>query len=317
MTPSPGDGAERVDERRRYGVYAGLVVMAACWGGAFVAGRIAATEVPPAMAALLRFVVASAALLVVAFALERGLPRLTVRQGIAVVLMGVTGVVIFNLCFMYGLARAPASRGALIMALNPALTLLGAIVFLGEAVTRDKVLGIVIALAGVVVVLGHGNPANLLRGSVGPGDLLLFGCPLSWAAYSLIGKHALPGLSAVAVTTYAALVGTVLLAVVTVAVGDLAWPSASWQAWTAIGFVGLFGTALAFLLFYRGVRAIGPARTSVFINLVPVVAVLLGVLLLGETPEASMLAGGVLVVAGVLLLNRTPPPRAVVAPQGT
>lgn len=317
MTAGNDEGVTPRDERRPYGVYAGLVVMAMCWGGAFVAGRMAATEIPPAMAALLRFVVASAALLIVAFAAERGLPRLTPRQWIAVALMGVTGVVIFNLCFMYGLARAPASRGALIMALNPALTLLGAIVFLREEVTRDKVLGIVIALAGVVVVLGHGNPANLLRGSVGAGDLLLFGCPLSWAGYSLIGKHGLPGLSAVAVTTYAALVGTALLAVVTIGVGDFAWPTASLRAWSGIGFTGLFGTALAFLLFYRGVRSIGPARTAVFINLVPVVAVLLGVLLLGETLEASMIVGGVLVVAGVLLLNRPGPTRTVPSPQGT
>lgn len=317
MTAGTDDGVPSREERRPYAVYAGLVLMALCWGGAFVAGRMATAEIPPAMAALLRFVVATAALLAVAFITERGLPRLAPRQWVAVVLMGITGVVIFNLCFMYGLARAPASRGALIMALNPALTLLGAIVFLHEEVTRDKVLGIVIALAGVIVVLGHGNPANLLRGSIGTGDLLLVGCPLSWAAYSLIGKHALPGLSAVAVTTYAALVGTVLLALVTVAVGDVAWPDASLRAWGGIGFVGLFGTALAFLLFYRGIRTIGPARTAVFINLVPVVAVLLGVLLLGEALEAAMIVGGVLVVAGVLLLNRTREPRPVPSAQAT
>jgi len=317
LTAATDDGATSHGDRRPYAVYAGLVLMALCWGGAFVAGRMATAEIPPAMAALLRFVVASAALLVVAFASERGLPRLTSRQWIAVVAMGVTGVVIFNLCFMYGLARAPASRGALIMALNPALTLLGAILFLHEEVTRDKVLGIAIALAGVLVVLGHGNPANLLRGSVGAGDLLLLGCPLSWAAYSLIGKHALPGLSAVAVTTYAALVGTVLLAVVTAAVGDVAWPDASLRAWSGIAFVGLFGTALAFLLFYRGVRTIGPARTAVFINLVPVFAVLLGVLLLGERLEAELFVGGVLVVAGVLLLNRPRAPRSLPSVQAT
>ena len=113
------------------------------------------------------------------------------------------------------------------------------------------------------------------------------------------------------------LVGTALLAVVTIGVGDFAWPTASLRAWSGIGFTGLFGTALAFLLFYRGVRSIGPARTAVFINLVPVVAVLLGVLLLGETLEASMIVGGVLVVAGVLLLNRPGPTRTVPSPQGT
>ena len=75
-------------------------------------------------------------------------------------------------------------------------------------------------------------------------------------------------------------------------------------AWAAVGLIGVFGTAWSFVWFYEGVRAIGPARASVFINLVPVAAITLGVLLLGEPLEMSMLVGGVLVVAGIWILNR-------------
>jgi drug/metabolite transporter (DMT)-like permease len=302
---------------RPRGIYAALVLMAVCWGGAFIGGRIAAAEMMPLAAALWRYVIATIALLAVAFALERGLPRLVARQWLAIALLGATGVVMFNLCFMYGLARVPASRGSLIMALNPAITLLGAVLFLHERLTRNKVLGIVVALLGVAVVLGHGNPADLFRGSVGVGEVVLFGCPIAWAAYTLIGKRMLTGISAIAVTTYAALTGTAMLAVLAALSGDLLPPVASLRAWSAIAFVGLFGTALAFVLYYEGVRTIGPARTSVFINLVPVAAIVLGVLLLSEPLEASMLAGGALVVAGVLLLNWSQAaPRAAVATAG-
>lgn len=302
---------------RQGGVYAKLVLMAVFWGGSFIGGRIASGEMTPPAAALWRYVVATLALVAVAFVREGGLPRLAPRQWLAVVLLGATGVAVFNLCFMYGLARVPASRGSLIMALNPAVTLLGAVLFLHERFTRNKVLGIVVALLGVVVVLGHGNPANLFRGGVGVGEALLFGCPLAWAAYTLIGKRMLPGMSAIAVTAYAALTGTAMLAAVAALSGDLAPPAASLRAWAAIAFVGLFGTALAFVWFYEGVRTIGPARTSVFINLVPVAAIVLGVLLLGEPLEFSMVAGGALVVAGVLLLNRPGrPPHATVAAAG-
>jgi drug/metabolite transporter (DMT)-like permease len=69
-------------------------------------------------------------------------------------------------------------------------------------------------------------------------------------------------------------------------------------------FLGVFGTAIAFVWFYEGVQAIGPARTAVFINLVPVAAVTLGVLLLGEPLELSMLTGGALVILGVFIINR-------------
>jgi drug/metabolite transporter (DMT)-like permease len=241
---------------------------------------------------------------VVAFTLERGLPRLDARQWTGVVLVALTGVVLFNLFFMYGLARVPASRGSLIMALNPAVTLLGAAVFLHERLTRRKVLGIALALFGVVIVLGHGNPLNLFRGSVGVGEIVLFGCPLAWAANTLIAKRMLPDLSAIAATTWSALIGTAVFAAIVAVTGDLGVPQVSLRAWGAIVFLGLFGTALALVLFYAGVRAIGAARTSVFINLVPVFAVALGVLLLGEPLEGSMVAGGALVIAGIFLLNR-------------
>jgi drug/metabolite transporter (DMT)-like permease len=111
-------------------------------------------------------------------------------------------------------------------------------------------------------------------------------------------------MSPIASTTWSAITGTVMLAVVATFTGTLMPDGASWRAWAAIVFVAILGTALALVLFYDGVRRIGAARTSVFINLVPVFAVALGVLLLGEPLEPSMLTGGALVVGGILLLNR-------------
>jgi drug/metabolite transporter (DMT)-like permease len=294
-------------ERGRASTYGKLVLMAMFWGGAFIGTRVATSEMTPPAAALWRYVVATSALVAWALLIEGALAPLSSRQWIAVCLMGLTGVALFNIFFMFGLARVPASRGSLIMALNPAITLLGAVLFLHDRLTRDKVLGVVIALVGVSVVLARGNPLGLFQGHVGPGELLLLVCPVAWAAYTLIGKKMLGDLSPLAATAYAALIGTAMLAVFAAATGDLAVPHASLRSWLAMLFVGLFGTAVAFVWFYEGVRRIGPARTSVFINLVPVFAVVLGVLLLGEPLEISMLVGGALVIVGVLLLNRAPP----------
>jgi drug/metabolite transporter (DMT)-like permease len=96
----------------------------------------------------------------------------------------------------------------------------------------------------------------------------------------------------------------VVLAVAAAVTGDLVVPQASFQGWVALGFLGLFGTVIAFVWFYEGVKALGPPRTAVFINLVPVAAVTLGVLLLGEPLELSMLTGGALVILGVFIINR-------------
>jgi drug/metabolite transporter (DMT)-like permease len=285
-------------------IYGKLTLMALLWGGTFIGGRIASPEMSAVTAALWRYGLAIVALLIVAYALEGGLARPTPRQWLGVVLLGFTGVFAFNLCFMYALAHMPASRASLIMALNPAVTLAGAALFLHERLTRNKILGIALALVGVAVVLGRGNPMHLVGGGIGIAEIVMFGCPVFWAANTLIARRMLPTMSPIAATTWSAIVGGVMLAVVAAFTGALMADGASWRAWAAIAFVAIFGTALAFVLFYDGVRHIGAARTSVFINLVPVFAVALGVLLLGEPLELSMLTGGALVIGGIFLLNR-------------
>jgi drug/metabolite transporter (DMT)-like permease len=290
-------------------VYGKLTLMALFWGGTFIGARISSPEMTAVQGALWRYAIAIVALLAMGHLLEGRLARPTPRQWIGVTLLGATGVFVFNLCFMYALAHVPASRASLIMALNPAMTLLAAALFLHEHLTRYKVVGIALALVGVAVVLGHGNPLHLASGGLGIGEIVMFGCPLSWAANTLIARRMLPTMSPIASTTWSAITGTAMLAVVAAFTGAMVPRDASWQAWTAIVFIAIFGTAIGLALFYDGVRRIGAARTSVFINLVPVFAVALGVLLLGEPLEASMLVGGALVIGGIFLLNRPEPAR--------
>jgi len=290
------------------GLYAKLVAVAAIWGGTFIAARVVAPQMSAPAAALWRYLVATAALLAFTLAYERGLPRLTRQQWTGVLWLGATGVMLYNLGFMAGMERIPASRGSLIVALNPAATMLGAALFLGEPLTRTRVAGVIVALIGVVLVLGHGNPLDLFRGHVGLGELFIFGAVLSWAAYTLIGKRLLADLSPLVATTYASICGTAMLAALTAVVGDLALPPPTWKTWAAFAFLGVLGTGVAFVWFYEGVRRLGPARTAVFVNLVPVFAIAFGVAMLGEQVDASMLIGGAIVIAGVWLLNRPASP---------
>jgi drug/metabolite transporter (DMT)-like permease len=297
-------------------VYGKLVLVALIWGGTFIAGRVATLEVAPASAALWRYVIACVAVGVAHGVLEGWLPRLSARQWLGVTLLGATGVAAYNLCFMIGLQTVPASRAALIVALNPAVTFVGAIALFGERLSPLRAAGVALALTGAAIVIGHGNPFSLFTGGVGMGDAIIFGCVLSWSTYTLIGKRILVGLSPLAATTYASFTGTVLLALVALWLpapvsAGVAPPQVSAAAWLALLFLGVFGTAVAFVWFYDGVRALGPARASVFINLVPVAAVLLGFALLNESLEWSMLAGGLLVVCGVWLINRPGGPAKV------
>lgn len=287
------------------GLYAKLVAMAVLWGGVFVAGRMVALQAPPLTTAALRFVVALAVLMPLVYAWEGGLPKLDRLQAGTMFLLGLTGVAVFSGFFFAGLERVPAGRGALIMALNPVGTALAMALVLHERLAASRWLGIALALAGVAVVISRGDLGSLATGALGAGELMLFGSVAGWVAYAIVGRSVLGKVSALATTTYSALFGTAILAAG--ALFEQPWRALAAldaRAWVALAYLGSFGTVLPFMFFNEGVRRIGPSRTAVFINLVPVFGVSLAALILGEPILASMAVGGAMVIAGVALTNR-------------
>ena len=290
------------------GVIVKLTLVALIWGGSFIAGRVTALEMSAPAAALWRYLVATIMLVAILLLRERSWPRLSSRQWIGVVLLGLTGVVAYNLCFIYGLETVQASRGSLILALNPAATMIGAALFLHEPLTLTKTSGIGLAFLGVAVELSGGNPLTLLHGGAGAGEIALFGSAISWAAYTLIAKRITVNVSPLAITTYAAFAGTVMLAIISSVQGNLlVVPKVSFGAWTSLAYMGSFGTAVAFVWFLEGVQRLGSARAAVFINLVPVAAIALGALLLDERITVPMIIGAAMVITGVWILNRPAP----------
>jgi drug/metabolite transporter (DMT)-like permease len=281
-----------------------LALVALIWAASFTAGRIAVAAMTPQTAGVWRYVIASVALVVALLALEGRIPRLTPKQGVGIVLLGATGVYIYNLCFLYGIQTVPGSRAALIVALNPVFVALGAWLLLGHRLAPLKALGTALALLGAATVISHGDFVALVRGNLGRGEMLLVACTFSWVAYTLIGTRMLAGMSPLVATTYAAIAGTVMLTVTAAGTEGLALPPATLAAWGSLAFLGVLTTAVAFVWYYEGVKVIGPARAGVFINLVPVMAVVLGVLLLGESLDVATVVGGAITVAGVFLLNR-------------
>ena len=289
-------------------VYIKLVFVALFWGGTFIAGRILAQAVPALTAASGRFAVAVALLLLLAWKLEGGLPRLSKSQLATTAALGFFGIFLYNLCFLAALARMPAGRTALFVALNPIVTALAAALLLRERLGGLKWVGIALAFGGTAIVITRGDPAGALhdiRQSVGAGELLMFCAISSWAAYTLIGRVALRGLTPIAATTYASLWGLgFLLSGAAFEFSSVKWAGFGWRVWASIAYLGVFGTVLGFVWYYEGVKAIGPSRTAVFNNLVPVFGIALAALLLDEPVLVSMLVGGALAIIGVFLTNR-------------
>jgi drug/metabolite transporter (DMT)-like permease len=285
-------------------IYIKLLMTAIFWGGTFIAGRVIAGHVNPVAAAFLRFVVASVFLMVLMLKSE-GLPNLMDGKKVpALFLLGATGVLAYNLFFFKGLEVISAGRASLIIANNPIFIALFSFLFFAERLTPLKLMGIFISVFGAILAISDGNPAALLTGGLGMGDVYIFCCVASWVAYSLIGKKAMNQFSPLAAVTGAAITGVIMLLIP-------AWlsgmPAEIHQYrpidWAAIFYLGFFGTVLGFVWYYDGIRAIGPARAGLFINFVPLSAICMGFLLLHEPVTISLAVGAALVISGVILTN--------------
>ncbi|MFL1527785.1 DMT family transporter [Pseudomonas sp. O230] len=289
-------------------VYFKLAAVTMIWGGTFVAGRFLADSLSPLFAASLRFLLASVALLLFLLLARIPLVRPSPRQWLQLTLLGFFGIFFYNLCFFYGLHYINASRASLIVALNPAVIGLASWLLFKEHLSRAKVIGIASCIAGASLVIVSRHP-QLLAGQTDAwvGDLLIFGCVLGWGIYSLFSKDLNQTLGPVQTVTYSILLGTVMLWVVSAIRGEVsvaALVSLGSPQWLSLMYLGVLGSALAYIGYYDGLRTIGATRSGVFIALNPLTAVILGALLLGEQLTLTMCLGGGLILAGIFLCNK-------------
>ncbi len=284
--------------------YLKLLLMAIFWGGTFVAGRSLAQTVGPFGAAFFRFAIASVFLV---FLLRRSEGRLTwpeKRQIIPVIFLGLTGALLYNFFFLKGLKMIEAGRASVIIANNPIFIALLSAYFFKERLNLVKVIGIIISVGGALIVISRGRVFEILQGGLGLGEVYIFGCVASWVAFSLIGKAVMDDLSALRSVAYSSIAGTIFLAAPAFLEGGFSFLHYSLLEWANIFYLGFFGTVLGFLWYYQGIREIGPTRAGLFINFVPISAILLAFLFLGEPVTVSLLIGTVFVSSGVYLTNR-------------
>lgn len=289
-------------------IYLTLAAVTMIWGGTFVAGRFLAGSLSPLFAASLRFLLASVALLGFVWIARIPLARPTPRQWLQLTLLGFFGIFFYNLCFFYGLQYINASRASLIVALNPAVIGLASWLLFKERLGRVKVAGIALCIGGASLVIVSRNPQLLaVTPNAWIGDLLILGCVAGWGIYSLFSRELNQALGPLQTVTFSVLIGCVMLLVLATLRGEMraaALLNLDAPQWLSLIYLGVFGSALAYIGYYDGIRKIGATRSGVFIALNPLTAVLLGALLLGEQLTLTLCLGGALVLAGIYLCNK-------------
>jgi len=286
-------------------IYIKLLFTTLFWGGTFVAGRIVSQNVGPFSIAFQRFAIASIFLILLTLKIEGKLPALKKFQILPVILLGMTGIFTYNVMFFKGLKIIEASRASLIIATCPVFITIFSAIFLKEKINLIKGLGIIISVSGAIIVISKGNIEQMFRTGLGRGELYIFCCVLSWVAYSLIGKTVMKTLSPLASVSYSVIVGAVALFIPACFEGVLRnFSHQSLRDYACISYLGVFGTVIGFVWYYQGVQRLGPTKAGLFINFVPIFAILCAFIILREPITISLVVGTVLVISGVYLTNK-------------
>jgi drug/metabolite transporter (DMT)-like permease len=270
------------------------------WAGNYIVGAGAVESIDPLSLVLLRWSLAVVPLLAIAQIAERPQWRQVLAAWPWLIALSVFGLLGYNLLLYTALEHTDAFSASLINAFNPALITLAAAAFLRERLTRRAVGGVLIALAGVLLVLSNGDLGKLLQTGFGTGELLMIGAIAAWSAYTITGRLA-PPLPPITATAIQAAITIVVLTPFSLAAGGPALPSTQ-GAIASLAFIALFPSVLSYVLWNRALAVIPAGKAGVFLNLITVFTALFTILA-GHPYTLAQIAGGVIVVAGILLTS--------------
>jgi drug/metabolite transporter (DMT)-like permease len=274
-----------------------LLAAVAVWGTTYVVAKEILQHVGPFTLAVARFAISL--IVLVPIATKLGRERLP-RFGRSSLILGLFGVALYFGLQNLGLTMTSAASAALVAAVIPALTAGLSYVLLGERLSRLQVAGVALAVLGVALVVGAdldlASPERLI------GSLLIFCAAAAWAVYTIEGRRVLHGISPAVVSVQTTAVGLVILL-----------PFAAWEVVrdgmpTSLGagdvagilYLGVVASAVTFILWNSGLRAMGSTTSTVMLNLIPVVGLATS-FVAGESISVLQLAGGAIVLGGVML----------------
>lgn len=284
--------------------YVLLTLTSLFWGGNAIAGRLTVGEISPFVIVFLRWFAVSTILSVIYHNEVIASWQVIKSNLFRLVAMGVIGFTCFNGVFYLAANYTTAINLGILQGSVPVMVLIGTFIVFSAKISYVQILGTLITIAGVAVVATKGNLQELAALQIAYGDgLMLIAC-IFYSSYAvMLGKR--PQLSSMALMTVLAIsacLGSLVPLSFEILAGFAQWPSG--KSWLIMAYITLFPSLLAQVFFIRGVELIGPARAGIFVNLVPIFASILAVVILGEEFQFFHAVSLMLVMCGIYLAER-------------
>ena len=280
-----------------------LLIAVACitWGVQPMFVKFVIRELNPVPLVSLRYFIVSIFLFVLlAFRCEKIIPPRSTWSSL--VILGFLGVCINNVTQFIGLHYSTVSNFTIIATLNPVVAATLSTILLGERLHRIQWLGIASSLGGALYLLSNGSLQVILNLDFNRGDILFFISQVAWSLYSIVIMRIAGIISPFAIVAWSALIGSTALAVGSFYTGTFILPAtlSPLAAWS-YAFVIFFGGFVAMVCWNEGTGIIGPSQAAIFMNLLPLIGIVCGVVFLGEEFHIAQCLGAIFILSGVYL----------------
>ncbi|MCK2004258.1 DMT family transporter [[Brevibacterium] frigoritolerans] len=287
-----------MNQKRLFLTYGLVFFVTAIWGLNIVIIKVLVEDLPPQTMTAFRIMMAGITALII-IVLGKSFRHLSKREWIYVLLGMLFGVILHHSLIAVGLTMIDASNASLILALVPLTTAILAVLFLGEKLTKLRIIGFILALSGVFFIQG-GSVSNM---QLSQGELILLIAMVVQAISFIFVKKATATLDSKQVTTIMYLLGSIgllIISFITEPGGLSEMTSASLFIYFLFIVSGIVATGVGYMVFNAAIQQIGAGQTAIFNNFVPFFGLVFSALFLNETITASQLIGFVFIVAGVL-----------------
>ncbi len=292
-----------------------LFSVAVIWGLGWPAGRVVANDILPFAASWLRYVIATVSFLI--FMQMSGQWMFPNRsEWRRLFMIGFISTVMYQAFFMFGMQYTAAGDVSLMITFNPLFTAILAVVFIGERMHLNLIIGLFMGITGVAILFYYSPNVDLPFSERVLGNMLIACAALSWACNTILMKRAMTSpanaatrpLNPLELTVWSSVAGLLILTPITVAEAMTQGVSVPSQSgWIGIVFLALFSTVIAYVWFADGIVKIGASMSALYVYLVPQFGIIGGFVLLGEKLGVSLLFAFVLITGGVIIAQRDSP----------
>jgi len=281
-----------------------MLIAVVVWAFAFPFIRIGLDELSFINLTIMRFFIVCSILLLSLIIFPKKFSKLQKKDIIPIFILGFFGVIIYHLGLNYGELYVSPGVASLIIATIPIQILILAAIFLKEKITSIKLLGIILALIGVLIISIWGTKDVTLEIKYITAAIAIFIAATVGAFYTIAGKKLLNRYSGFSLTIFAMLLGSIgllPLAINSSLITQVA--NLSLKAWFAIIFLGIFSTVVGYIIWYTALEKKTASEISIYLYLIPVLSTIISYFLLNEEITLMFILGSILVISGLVIVN--------------